>query len=348
MKAAIVILNYNGRSHLETFLPSVIAHSPAWAEIIVADNGSTDDSLLFLKNTYPNIRTIKFAENHGFAGGYNLALREIDAPYYVLLNSDVEVTPNWLDIIIHEMDANDQIAAAQPKIKSYKDRGHFEYAGASGGFIDKYGFPFCRGRIFDNCERDIGQHNDNREIFWATGACLVVRSKAYHDAEGFDKDFFAHMEEIDLCWRLKNQGYQIYCFPQSTVFHLGGGTLSAQKPHKTYLNFRNGLTLMIKNDYRKGFFRILFTRMVLDGIAAVSFIFSRGISHSIAVVRSHFYLYGNFRILRKKRRYWRERKVTYNQTGFYRKSIVKDYYVRKMSVFGALPSRYFIRQDRTK
>lgn len=348
MKVAIVILNYNGRKHLETFLPSVVSHSPAWAEIIVADNGSTDDSLSFLESHYPQIRTIEFADNHGFAEGYNLALKQIEATYYVLLNSDVEVTPNWLDTIVSEMDANERIAAAQPKIKSYTQREFFEYAGASGGFIDKYGYPFCRGRIFDNCERDIGQHDDVREIFWATGACMVVRADAYHIVEGLDKDFFAHMEEIDLCWRLKNQDYQIYCFPQSRVYHLGGGTLSAQKAHKTYLNFRNGLTLIVKNDYRKGFYRLVFTRMILDGLAAGSMIFSRGISHAFAVLRAHLYFYRHLKTVRKKRRYWRDKKTTINQTGYYRESIVKDYFLGKKKVFGALPSRFFIRQDRKK
>ncbi len=348
MKVAIVILNYNGKIHLETYLPSVVKHAPEWAEVIIADNGSSDDSLAFLKAQYPQLKTIVLDKNYGFAGGYNKALEQIKAEYYVLLNSDVEVSAGWLEVIIDEMDENEQIAAAQPKIKSVARPNYFEYAGASGGFIDKYGYAFCRGRLFDNCERDIGQHDDAREVFWATGACLVVRSETYWKVEGLDADFFAHMEEIDLCWRLKNQDYQIYCFPKSVVFHLGGGTLAAQSSHKTYLNFRNNISLIIKNDYRKGIATLLFRRLILDGAAAASLLFSKGFSHVFAVLRAHLYFYKNFRSLRAKRRYWREMKTRFNQTGYYRESVVKDYFIRKKKVFGALPSRFFIRQDRKK
>ena len=348
MKVAIVILNYNGKIHLETYVPSVVKHTPEWAEVIIADNGSSDDSLSFLNSQYPQLRTIVLDKNYGFAGGYNKALEHVKAEYYVLLNSDVEVTAGWLEIIIDEMDGNEQIAAAQPKIKSVERPNYFEYAGASGGFIDKYGYTFCRGRLFDNCERDIGQHDDVREVFWATGACLVIRSDAYWKVDGLDEDFFAHMEEIDLCWRLKNQDYQIYCFPKSVIFHLGGGTLGAQSSRKTYLNFRNNISLIVKNDYRKGIASLIFRRMILDGAAAVSLLFSRGISHFFAVLKAHLYFYKNFNSLRAKRRYWREKKTTFNQTGYYRESVVRDFFIGKKKVFGALPSRFFIRQDRRK
>ncbi len=347
MKAAIVILNFNGEKHLESFLPSVVKHCPNWAEVIIADNGSSDNSLLFLEKNYPQLKTLIFDKNYGFAGGYNKALALVEAKYFVLLNSDVEVTDNWLEPIVKEMDANKNIAASQPKIKAFNNRHYFEYAGAAGGFIDKYGYPFCRGRIFDNCERDIGQHDDIREVFWATGACLIVRSDAYWRVEGLDADFFAHMEEIDLCWRLKNLDYQIYCFPQSRVFHLGGGTLAAQNAHKTYLNFRNNLTLIIKNDYRKGFLKILFSRMVLDGVAATSMIFSRGPSHFFAVIKAHLYFYTHLGVMRRKRKYWRDKKTKSNLTGYYRQSIVKDHFIGNKKVFRALPNRYFIRQDRS-
>ncbi len=348
MKASIVILNYNGRNHLETFLPSVIQNSPEYAEIIVADNGSTDGSLAYLASSFPQIRCIAFDVNHGFAGGYNEALRQIDSEYYAILNSDVEVSQGWLEPIITALDKSDSIVAAQPKIRSYLQRDLLEYAGASGGFLDKYGYPFCRGRLFDHCERDIGQHDDEREVFWATGACLIIKSTAFHKVGGFDADFFAHMEEVDLCWRLKNQDYQIYCYPESKVYHLGGGTLSAQSQRKTYLNFRNNLILLIKNDFRKGFFMRFLKRICLDGLAAVFMLFTKGFSHFMAVIRAHFYIYGHLSALSKKRRVERANYVKYNSTGYFRESIVRAYYLQKQKVFGALPSRYFIRQDRKK
>ncbi|MCA1764622.1 MAG: glycosyltransferase family 2 protein [Flavobacteriales bacterium] len=288
MKAAIVILNFNGAHHLEQFLPSVVENTPNWAEVIVADNGSNDDSLKFMSENYPDIRIIELPENYGFAGGYNEALKQVDAEYYALLNSDCEVTPGWLEGIVAHLDESEMSVAAQPKIKDFNKRNYFEYAGAAGGFIDKYGYPFCRGRIFNNCERDIGQHNDTREVFWASGACLVIKSKAFWAAEGFDAGLFAHMEEIDLCWRLKNMGYRVYCYPKSVVYHLGGGTLSAQSSFKTYLNFRNNLTIIVKNDYRSRYRKRLLKRMVLDGAAGIHFFFSRGPSHFAAVLKAHF------------------------------------------------------------
>jgi len=346
LKAAVVILNYNGADHLATFLPSVVEHTPEWAKVFVADNGSSDTSLDLLANKFPSVQVVKLSKNYGFAGGYNRALEQIDAEYYVILNSDCEVTANYLEPILDKLDQDTSIAAAQPKILDYNKKDHFEYAGAAGGFIDKYGYPFCRGRLFDNCERDIGQHNDDREIFWATGACLIVRSKAFKEVTGFDEDLFAHMEEIDLCWRLKNEGYRIYCYPESTVFHMGGGTLSAQNSLKTYLNFRNNLAIIVKNDYAKNFRQRLFKRMIMDGMAAGHFLLSRGFSHFTAILRAHFHFYAYLPKILEKRREWKEKATSPNKSGMYKNSVAKDYFRAKRKVFSALPSRGFIRQDR--
>ena len=346
MKTAIVILNYNGERHLKTFLPSVIEHCPPDARVYLADNASTDGSVAFAEKAYPELDLIKLTKNHGFAGGYNEALKQIDEEYFALVNSDLEVTEGWLKPLTEILDANETIASVQPKIRSYRERGYFEYAGASGGFIDTHGYAFCRGRIFGKCERDIGQHDDPREVFWTTGACMVIRASAFREAGGFDADLFAHMEEIDLCWRLKNAGHRMYCQPASTVYHLGGGTLSAHSPHKTYLNYRNNLTVLIKNDFRKKFRRKLLKRLVLDGISAMQLLFSKGPAHFTAVLRAHFYLYSNFKSLRAKRRKWKSRAVNINNTGFYRNSVVYDFFVKKKRVFGALEGFSFVRQRR--
>jgi GT2 family glycosyltransferase len=346
LKAAIVILNYNGAAHLEQFLPSVVDTCPAWAEIFVADNASTDHSIDFLGKNFETVHHIVLDENYGFAGGYNRALSQIQAEYYVILNSDVLVHGKWLETIISAMDSSPEVAASQPKIRDYKAKDHFEYAGASGGFIDENGYPFCRGRIFDTCERDIGQHNDNREIFWASGACLVVRSAAFHEVEGFDEDLFAHMEEIDLCWRLKNAGHHIYCYPGALVYHLGGGTLSAQHPKKTYLNFRNNLLVIVKNDYRDGIFGLIVKRMIMDGSAAFYMAFKRGISHFFAVLKAHFHFYTMLPAFIRKRKYWRKKAIRINRTGIFRDSIVNAYHIHDKKVFGALETRKFYRQDR--
>jgi GT2 family glycosyltransferase len=263
-KVAVVILNYNGLHWLKTFLEDVILKSKE-AEIYVADNASTDDSLDYVKQHFPSVKIVENKDNTGYAGGYNNALQHICADYYVLLNSDVEVTDNWISPIIEQMEKDKSIAACQPKIKKYDEKTHFEYAGACGGFIDKYGYPYCRGRIFDNLEEDKGQYDNPIEVFWASGACLFLRSTAFYEVGGFDWDFFAHMEEIDLCWKLKNKGYKIMCIPQSTVYHVGGGTLKNGSYFKTYLNYRNNLLMLYKNLEPKNRFKILFTRMLLDG-----------------------------------------------------------------------------------
>lgn len=269
MKLAIVILNWNGRAMLERFLPSVLKHSSGNLEIIVADNASTDDSLSFLSFAFPEIRIISLDRNYGFAGGYNEALKQVKADYYLLLNSDVEVTSGWLSPLLSFMDKTPDCAACQPKILSYSDKLSFEYAGASGGFIDRFGYPYCRGRIFTTLESDNGQYNDVSEIFWATGACLMIRSLDFWEAGAFDERFFAHNEEIDLCWRLRLMGRKIYCVPESNVYHVGGGTLPKSNAQKTFLNFRNNLTMLYKNLNDDELSYVMGVRCMLDYIAAI-------------------------------------------------------------------------------
>ena len=291
IKTAIVILNWNGKDWLEKFLPTIIQHSDM-AEIIIADNGSTDDSLLFLSKNFPNIKVINNKENLGFAGGYNNALDQIHAEYYVLLNSDVEVSDNWLLPIIRLMDKDKDIAACQPKLLDFNNRKKFEYAGASGGFLDNLGYPFCRGRIFNFLEEDAGQYNDTAEVFWATGACLFVRADIFWEVGGFDSDFFAHQEEIDLCWRLRNKGYKIMVEPKSEVYHVGGGTLNASSSFKTYLNFRNNLCMLFKNLPLPCLFFVVIFRLLLDAVASITFLKQKdGFSHFFAIIKAHFYFY---------------------------------------------------------
>lgn len=269
MKVAIVILNWNGAKMLSTYLPSVINYSRDEAEIFVADNASTDDSMSWLSQHYPMVKQIALDRNWGFAEGYNKALGHIDAEYYILLNSDIEVTHHWLIPLIEFMDAHPQVAACQPKLLSIFDHDQFEYAGASGGFIDRYGYPFCRGRIFQTVESDDGQYDDPCKIAWATGACLMIRSHDYWEAGGLDGRFFAHSEEIDLCWRLRSRGRDIYCVPDSQVYHVGGGTLPKNNPMKTYLNFRNNLTMLYKNLNDKDLKHVMRMRWWLDYLAAL-------------------------------------------------------------------------------
>ena len=285
-KTAIVILNYNGRNYLEKFLSGVIEHSKE-AEIYVADNSSTDDSVEYLKTSFPNVKLIVLDKNYGFAGGYNEALKSVSNEYYLLLNSDVEVTPGWILSLEHFLDSNQEYAACQPKIKDYKHRALFEYAGACGGYIDFLGYPYCRGRIFDHIESDSGQYNEPADIFWSSGACMLIRSEIFHKAGGFDDDFFAHMEEIDLCWRIHSLGYKIKSIPESTVYHVGGGTLSKTNPFKTYLNFRNGLSLLIKNLPIGKLILKLPVRIVLDWVACLKFLLEGKPKHSLAVLKAH-------------------------------------------------------------
>ncbi|MBQ0015577.1 MAG: glycosyltransferase family 2 protein [Bacteroidales bacterium] len=287
MKTAIVILNWNGRDMLERFLPSVTHYCPTDAEVIVADNGSTDDSVAFLQQHYPTLRTIILDKNYGFAEGYNRALQQVEASYFVLLNSDVEVTPHWVEPVVAMMDNDPTIGMAQPKMLMFDQRDTFEYAGGAGGFIDSYGYPFCRGRLFNCLEQDHGQYDDRCEIFWASGAAMFVRSGLWRQLEGLDGDFFAHMEEIDFCWRAKNAGYKAYYCPESIIYHVGGGTLPKSSPRKTYLNFRNNMALLYKNLPQKRLGCTIALRYLLDGVAALKFLAEGHPQEFKAVYKAH-------------------------------------------------------------
>jgi GT2 family glycosyltransferase len=332
MKIAVVILNWNGRAFLEEFLPGVIKNSSEVAEVIVADNNSGDDSVEYLKSNFPEIRVILNSENGGFAKGYNDALTQVDADYYILLNSDIEVTPGWIEPVIKLMESDDAIAACQPKIISYNDRDSFEYAGAAGGFIDKYGYPFCKGRLFQQLEKDTGQYDESTEIFWATGACLFVKAKIYHDLGGFDEDFFAHMEEIDFCWRAKQKNFKIMSCPQSKVFHIGGGTLPKKSSRKTYLNMRNNCIMLYKNLPSESLFKVFLIRLILDGVAAVKFLLSSGLKDFFAVTRAHFHFYFSIHKHRKKRKDIKPVRVG----NIYRGNIVLDHYLKGIKNFSDL------------
>jgi GT2 family glycosyltransferase len=338
VRIAVVILNWNGRKYLEQFLPSLIQYSSAEAEIIVADNASSDDSISFLELNYPSVRIIRNPSNEGFARGYNLALRQVEADYYILLNSDIEVTPDWIHPVIDMMEKEPVIAACQPKIRSYIDKSKFEYAGAAGGFIDKYGYPFCRGRMFQSLEEDLGQYDDAIEIFWATGACMFVRADLFNQAGGLDEDFFAHMEEIDLCWRLKNLGYKIMYCPQSVVYHIGGGTLPKISWRKTFYNFRNNFVLLYKNLPDNLVREIFMKRMILDGIAALKFLFTAGFKDFWAIYKAHISFYSTLSITRAKRKQLKHAPLH----KVYRKNIVFEYFLRNKKKFTDLdPENFF-------
>ncbi len=337
MKVAVVILNWNGRKFLEQFLPFVILHSKEVADIVVADNASTDDSVSLIRSNYPEIRLIVNSTNGGFSKGYNDALKQVDAEYYVLLNSDIEVTENWIEPIIRLMDSDPMVAACQPKLLNYYDKNRFEYAGAAGGFIDKYGYPFCRGRMFLSLEEDKGQYDDTKDIFWATGACMFVRSSFYHEYGGLDEDFFAHMEEIDFCWRMRNLGYRIMYCPDSKVYHIGGGTLPKSSARKTYLNFRNNFSLLYKNLPKNRVIPVFAVRLILDGVAAFKFLLEGGFSDFIAVTRAHFSFYRNFKAIRRKRKLQQQKPLNL----IYKGSIVTGYYLRKRKKFTDLDQNRF-------
>lgn len=341
MKLAVVILNWNGKKLLEQFLPSVIKNTPKQFEIVVVDNASSDDSLSFLKQNFPNVKNISLKENFGFAKGYNEALKQVDAEYYAILNSDVEVTDGWILPVLELMDSDKSIAACQPKILSYKNKNQFEYAGAAGGFIDKYGYAFCRGRIFNSFEEDKGQYDDAEEIFWASGAALFIRSDIFHAVGGFDEDFFAHMEEIDLCWRIKNRGYKIVFCPYSFVYHVGGATLSKINPHKTYLNFRNNLILLCKNHSSEYFLIKLLLRMKLDGLAGIKFLLSGEFSNFKAVLKAHFSFYSTLKSTIRKRKEEKKHITQYATTGVYNGTLIIDYFLLRKTKFSQLNKSKF-------
>ena len=287
----MVILNWNGADLLQKFLPSVVNFTPASASIYVADNGSSDNSLSIVKQEFPTVRIIENGSNLGFAQGYNEALKHVEENLVVLLNSDAEVSKGWLEPIVNRLRSSESIAACQPKIRSFHEREKFEYAGASGGMIDMLGYPFCRGRLFDHCEPDTGQYDDPMQIFWATGTCLAIKKKAYYEVGGLDPEFFAHMEEIDLCWRLHRAGYKVWVEPESVIYHVGGGTLNTADPKKTYLNFKNGLSMIAKNSKLMVLIWLIPVRLVLDGVAGLKFMIDGQPAHTWAIVRAHFSFY---------------------------------------------------------
>jgi GT2 family glycosyltransferase len=332
---AVVILNYNGRNWLEKFLPSVIQFSGS-AKIIVADNLSTDDSRSFLREKFPAVRLIEIPSNNGFCGGYNYALKQVESKYYVLLNSDVEVTANWIEPSIGLLETDPNIAAVQPKILSYNNRSSFEYAGAAGGFIDSFGYPFCRGRIFNEIEKDIQQYEDTRPVFWATGACMFVRADRFHQFGGFDEDFFAHMEEIDLCWRFHRSGFSVYYQSQSKVYHVGGGTLATSNPQKTYFNFRNGLSLIFKN---LPFSQLLWKfplRLLLDWVAAFNFLFSGSDKDFRAIAQAHAEFFKQFHKENKKRKATSHLVDKQENALIYKGLLIVDYFLLNRRKFNQL------------
>ncbi len=335
---AIVILNWNGRSLFPQFLPPILEQSRREGiTLFVADNGSTDGSPEFLETHFPEVNLLRLDRNHGFAGGYNRALAQIDADVFVLVNSDVEVTPGWMEPCLALLEAHPRLAAVQPKIRSWKEKEKFEYAGAAGGFLDSLGYPFCRGRILTEVETDLGQYDTPASILWATGACLFIRAEAFHGAGGFDEDFFAHMEEIDLCWRLKNQGWQIRIEPASVVFHLGGATLSYQSPRKVYLNFRNSLWMLLKNLPAGKLLPVLLPRLVLDGVAAAEFLVTGQVSAFKAVWQAHMAFYRSLHRFLKKRKALLPLAQVNHHPEIYNGSMVWNFYVRRIRRFSQFP-----------
>ena len=336
-KAAIAILNWNGLELLEKYLPSVVKNSQvSRVSIYVIDNGSTDDSVSFINSHFPEVKIICLNKNYGFADGYNKGLMQIEAEYFVLLNSDVEVTDGWISPLISILDTSSDIGACQPKIKSYVNKDQFEYAGAAGGYIDKYGFPFCRGRLFNIFETDNGQYEKTENIFWASGACLFIRSKIYFEIGGLDAEFFAHMEEIDLCWRMLSRGYRVLYQPSSVVYHLGGATLNKTNPHKTFLNFRNNLYLLYKNMPKGKVGKLLFVRMVLDGIAALKFLIGFEFRNFYAVFHAHMKFYFTMHKFKDKRIENLKSMKIFDHSTIYKKSIVADFFFRKKKYFSEL------------
>jgi GT2 family glycosyltransferase len=333
-KVAVVILNWNGINYLKQFLPSVCASTYPNLEIIIGDNSSSDDSVAFVHENYYQVKVIQNDKNYGFSGGYNKVLEKLDHDYFILLNSDVEVEANWIEPVIQLMESDPSIAAAQPKILSQLNKNYFEYAGAAGGFIDEFGYPFCRGRIFDTLELDEGQYNKNSQIFWASGAAFFIKRTKWLEMKGLDEDFFAHMEEIDLCWRLKNKGYKIMYCANSQVYHVGGGTLNSESPFKIYLNFRNNLVLLQKNLSAGRGFLIIFLRFWLDFITLIKFLIDGKPKHAFAISKAHAYFLRN--ISKNINKAKLIDKFNFNQSGLFHGSIVWEYFIKKKKYFSSL------------
>lgn len=335
-KVAVVILNWNGKKLLEEYLPSVVSSIPSYAKVYLADNNSSDESIDYTQQNFPTIEIIRNKKNYGFAEGYNQALQSVEEDYYVLLNSDIECAPNWIEPIYEKMESDSSIGICQPKILDYKNKTHFEYAGAAGGFIDVFGYPFCRGRLFNHIEKDEQQYKEDLKIFWATGACLFIRKSLFKELNGFDESFFAHMEEIDLCWRAQRTGATVYCVPTSTVYHLGGGTLNKINPKKTYLNFRNNLVMLLKNGHTRYFLIRLVLKLLLDGMAGIKFLLEGSPKHTWSVIRAHLYVYLKLRTILKKRRALRLKYGFLSIDTIYYKSIVASYYLLAKKTFNSL------------
>jgi GT2 family glycosyltransferase len=337
IRTSVVILNWNGLGFLKRFLGTLSDYSSGpETEICVADNGSADGSVEWIKASYSNVRTIKLDRNYGFAGGYNRAIEQLDSEYIVLINSDIEVSRGWLQPLVSYMDENPDAASCQPKILSWDDKRYFEHAGAAGGFIDRFGYPFCRGRILDVAEKDEGQYDDVSEIFWSSGACMIVRAEAWKRCGGFDEDFFAHMEEIDLCWRFHRRGYKVGYVFDSVVYHIGGGSLSYGSPFKIYLNFRNSLFMMYKNLPDKGLWFLLFRRKILDGMAALRFLAEGRFSFFTAVFKAHMSYYSSLGILRKKRKAERLAGDGSASEHILNKSVVFEFYLKGHKTYKSL------------
>lgn len=342
-RVAVVIIHWNRRSLLEQFLPALMQSTYPNLEIVLADNRSDDDSVSYVRSHYPSITIVQNDNNYGYAGGYNKALPHVKADYYVLLNNDIEVPSGWIEPVIDCLERNHDVAAAQPKIIDYRQRNLFEYAGAAGGYIDVLGYAFCRGRMFEVLEEDKGQYNDTQEVFWATGACLFIRSKVFHEAGGFDEHFFAHMEEIDLCWRIQLAGHRLMVVPQSEVYHLGGGTLNKQSAHKTYLNFRNNLIMITKNLPVSTLLWLIPVRSVLDLLSSIFFMMNGLPNHSLAIHKAHshyFFKLGKWWKLRKQNKHFK----TFNELhGVYWGSVVFQHFVKKVRSFTELKQESFQR-----
>jgi len=335
-EVAVVILNWNGKKFLEKFLGTLINNTNSeLAEICVIDNNSTDDSISFLRENYPTIKLVLLENNYGFAGGYNRGLKEIQSKYYLLLNSDIEVPQNWINPLVNLMETEPAIGVCGPKLLSYEKRNFFEYSGACGGFIDTYAYPFCKGRIFEKCEEDKGQYDEISDCFWISGAALMIRSELFWNAGGFDDEFFAHQEEIDLCWRIQNMGYRIVCQPESFVYHVGGGTLPKSNPFKTYLNFRNNLYLIEKNipKYKRN--KVKTVRLFLDQIAVFRMILQGNFGEAFAVAKAYLHFWLHFRRMSKQRKIIKPKSLKY-LNGYYDKSIVAGFYLGKKTKFNDL------------
>lgn len=330
---AVVILSYNGTKWHELFLPLIVAEAGKEYDVVVADNASTDDTLQYVQENFPSVKTLQIAVNHGFANGYYEALKRVKAKYYVLLSADFEVTQGWFAPLHQAMERDQRLAACQPRIRYWRDREFFEYAGAGGGFMDKYGYLFCRGRVFFDIEKDHGQYNDNIEVFWASGGCFMVRADLYHQLGGLDHDLYAHMEEVDLCWRLKNAGYKIGYIAQSLVYHVGGSVISYGSTQKLYYNFRNNLILLIKNEKGHKLLWLFPFRLVLDGIAGLRLLLTGNFKQTITIIKAHLHVYRQMGKWLARRRENQKMIVVRNEEGIYRRSIVWDYFLLRRKKF---------------